>query len=71
MVCVPEGEAWKERAASEKETTWLVLLSGKAPTGDPRVQPQVRDALLQVTTTPYYYTAQEGFIKGPADSRLQ
>lgn len=43
MVCVPEGEAWKERAAFEKETTWLVLLSGKAPTRHLRVQPQVKE----------------------------
>lgn len=42
MVCVPEGEAWKERAASERETTLLVLLSGKAPTGDPGIQAQVK-----------------------------
>lgn len=45
MICGPDGDACKERAACERETTWLAVLSGKDRTGAPRVQPHVKEEI--------------------------
>lgn len=72
MICGLEGDAWKERAACERETTWLAVLSGKDRTGDPRVQPHVKEEIPSHQSPRLIITQSRRawLVEGPAGSGL-
>lgn len=72
MICGPEGDAWKERAACERETTWLAMLSGKDRAGDPGVQPHVKEEISShPSPRPIITQSRKAWlVEGPAGSGL-